>query len=381
MLIVGVFHPPIRPESFGGSVAVTISIVNALAESGYNVILFVRDEINQQKLSQIMGEKLSNRIKVVMKPSVLRSRNLINLYENAFKLLALKLKCDLVIDTYSCYVFPWTDVGYIHFPYINNLLFKKKFPYLTKRKGILSDTINLPYIFFERNFEKYDQKLLLANSYFTSNAIKKGIGVDAKVLYPPISTSFIHGLNTYGKNQRANLVVTVGRITNDKKIEAIPQIANKIREKDLEFTIIGFLHNKDALKRINAKIEKYGLNGKIKILTDVSREKLRNILGRAKVYLHPPTIEHFGISIAEAMAMGCIPVVYEMGGAKEFVPPEFIYKNLQEAAEKVEKAIDKWSIKEARKMNTIVQKFSEQNFRKNFIEIFANYCSQITVPN
>jgi len=374
-MIVGIFHPPIRLESFGGSLAVTVSIVNSLVENGYNVILFVRDKINQQKLSNVMGEALSNRIMVVVKPSILKSRSIINLYENAFKLLAFRLKCEIIIDTYSNYIFPWTDVCYIHFPYINNFRFKQKFPYLAKREGIVNDIINLPYIFFEKNFEKYEQKLLLANSEFTSKAIKESIGADAKILYPPVSTSFLEALNIYGKGQRENLVVTVGRIAADKRLEAIPVIANLLREKNVQFVIIGLLHNKETLKKLNAEIEKFGLIEKIKVLTNVPREELKKILGKAKVYLHPPTIEHFGISIAEAMALGCIPVVYHIGGAKEYTPKDFVYKNLQEAAEKVEKAIDTWSIREAKRMNKIVQKFSEINFRKNFLELFANYCS------
>ena len=35
------------------------------------------------------------------------------------------------------------------------------------------------------------KKLLIANSYFTANAIKEAMKVDTKVLYPPILTSFL----------------------------------------------------------------------------------------------------------------------------------------------------------------------------------------------
>jgi len=366
-----------NPKSFGGSVAVTLSVINALAESGYDTILFTRDKINQRKLYEIMGERLPNDTKIIRKPSFLRSRNLINVYENAFKLLALKFKCDIVIDTYSCYIFPWSDVCYIHFPYINKIHFKEKFPYLIKRNGILSDTINLPYVFFEKNLENYSQKLLLANSRFTSSAIKEALKVDAKVLYPPVQSSFLQSLNSLEEEQRENFIVTVGRITNDKKIETIPEIASALREEDVKFLIVGFLHDKKILRKIEMKIEKLDLEEKIKILVNLSKNELKKILGRAKVYLHPPTIEHFGISIAEAMAMGCIPVVYHIGGAKEFVPEEFLYRDLQDAALKVQKAINKWSMKEAKKMNSRVQKFSEKEFRKRFIKIFSTYCSQL----
>jgi glycosyltransferase involved in cell wall biosynthesis len=47
---------------------------------------------------------------------------------------------------------------------------------------------------------------------------------------------------------------------------------------------------------------------------NVPRDELRKLLSRAKYYLHPPFPEHFGISVVEAMAAGCIPIVYRDGG-------------------------------------------------------------------
>jgi len=370
-LKIGIFHPPIHPKYFGGSVAVTVPIVNALVENGYNVILFVSNEIDQKKLNDMMGEKISAFVEIIVKPSLLQPRSLLDLYENAFKLLALKLKCEAVIDTYSNYIFPWTDVCYIHFPYVNNYRFKQRFPYLRKRRGCLDSVVNLPYVFFEKNLERYDEKLLLANSRFTSKAIKESLGANAKVLYPPISTLFFQ--DDFMQEERENLVVTIGRINKDKKLEAIPHIANVLCKENIKFIIIGFSHNEDTLRTINTIIKRLDLIEKVTVLTDISREEVKNILKRTKVYLHPPVLEHFGISIAEAMAMGCLPVVYNEGGVKEFVPEELRYENLREAAEKVKKAISQWSPKKGRKMNVIAKRFAEPNFRKNFIKIFSNY--------
>jgi glycosyltransferase involved in cell wall biosynthesis len=377
LLKVGVFHPPIHPKYFGGSIAVTIPIVNALAEDGYEVVLFVNNNVDQGKINEMMGERISPLVKTIFKPSFLQPRGLLDLYKSAFELLTLKLKCDLVIDTYSCYVFPMSDVCYIHFPYLNNYTFGQHFPYLKKRRGCLIDAVNLPYIFFERNFERYDEKLLLANSHFTSKAIKESLGANAKVLYPPISPLFFQdNYITSSQDQRENLVVTIGRITEDKKMEAIPQIANILRGEDIRFFIIGFAHSEDILRKIDAKIRELDLKEKVKIFPDISREEMKKILGRAKVYLHPPTIEHFGISIAEAMALGCLPIVYDLGGVKEFVPAKFRYKNIIDAAHKVTKNLNEWSVEKAMEMRKIVEKFKEENFSRNFIHIFERYINE-----
>ncbi len=115
------------------------------------------------------------------------------------------------------------------------------------------------------------------------------------------------------------------------------------------------------------------MSEKVKILTNVRRDRLRGILLNSKVYLHPMINEHFGVSIVEAMSSGCIPVVHDSGGPREFVPQDLRYKSIEEAAEKVEKAIDKWSPKEASRVSKIADRFSEKNFSKRFIDVFNSY--------
>lgn len=373
---IGVFHPPFHTRHYGGSIAVTVPIVNELAKNGFETILFVKDNISQKKLSKMLGEQISHDVKVIVKPTRLEPRGLLDLNECALKSLMLRMKCNVVIDTFSNYIFPWTDVCYIHFPYINTYNFKERFPYLKKSHGLLFNTINLPYIFFAKNIQRYDQKLILANSEFTARAIKENIKAEAKVLYPPVSSIFFSD-GIVSSEERENLIVTIGRITEDKKIETIPEIAGIVDDKDITFIIIGYAHSRKALSRINAKIRSLNLENRIKIVMDASKEEIRRILVKAKVYLHPRIVEHFGISIAEAMALGCIPIVYDVGGVKEFVPEEFRYKDLQDAAEKVKKAINLWSPKSARRMRHIAQRFAEPNFRRNFKKMFTEYFTKI----
>ena len=132
-------------------------------------------------------------------------------------------------------------------------------------------------------------------------------------------------------------------------METIPEIASLMKERNVKFVIIGFSHDAGSLKEINAQIKELNLEKKITILTDVPRKEIRQLLGKAKVYLHPPTLEHFGISIAEAMAMGCLPVVYNKGGTKEFVPPEYRYETIQEASNQIDVALANWNPKRQRK--------------------------------
>jgi len=373
-LKIGVFHPPIHPRHFGGSVAVTVPIVNGLIENGYHVVLFVKDEINQKKLKERMGEEISPLAEAILKKSILKPRGPLDLYESAFKLLILKMKCDIVIDTYSDYIFPWCDVCYVHFPYINNDKFGQRFPYLRKRRG-LESTVNLPYVILEKNLGKNHAQLILANSGFTSRAIEESLGIHAKVLYPPVSPLFFEKTDCAdsGEDRREDLVVTVGRLDAGKRLETIPRIASLLRKERVKFIIMGFSHSEEALRMINEEIRKLDVTENVSLKLDISREEMKNTLKKAKVYLHTPILEHFGISIAEAMACGCLPVVYDNGGAREFVPQELRYKSLHEAADKTRKAISQWNPRRAREMKTIAERFAEPNYRENFLRIFSDY--------
>jgi glycosyltransferase involved in cell wall biosynthesis len=68
---------------------------------------------------------------------------------------------------------------------------------------------------------------------------------------------------------------------------------------------------------------------------------VKEILGKAKVYVHCAQNEHFGITIVEAMAAGCVPVVNDSGGPREIVSDEVGYRwgKIEEATEQVSNLI------------------------------------------
>jgi glycosyltransferase involved in cell wall biosynthesis len=72
-------------------------------------------------------------------------------------------------------------------------------------------------------------------------------------------------------------------------------------------------YSKPVIENLRNYIESEGLEN-VTLKFNVPRDELREILSKAKYYLHPPFPEHFGIAVVEAMAAGCIPIVYRDGG-------------------------------------------------------------------
>jgi glycosyltransferase involved in cell wall biosynthesis len=65
--------------------------------------------------------------------------------------------------------------------------------------------------------------------------------------------------------------------------------------------------------------------------------KVKDLLGRAMAYVHCAENEHFGITIVEAMAAGCVPIVHDSGGPREIVTSDvgFRWSNLPAAARQI----------------------------------------------
>jgi glycosyltransferase involved in cell wall biosynthesis len=359
---VGVFHPSL--DWYGGAEVVAVATANSLAQKGYDVVLFVNNAVDQARIRDMVGEPLWPSIKVIIKPIFLNPRGPFHAYESAYRSLVFKSQCDLLVDTYSNCVFPWSDVSYIHFPYIKGAR--------TKELRFI-DAIVAPYALFEKYFEEYKGKLIFANSYFTAKAIMDSFGIESEVLYPPIPNFFFQQHRTATEQRREDLVVTIARFGYGKGVELVPDIAN-LTYKNIHYIMIGLAHDQRIIQAVRNKIKRLHLEERITIVPNASRQDIKNYLAKAKVYLHTMKNEHFGISIAEAMAMGCIPVVHNSGGAPEFVPDRYRYSTIQHAAVIVNDAIQNWNSMEAERLIQLAARFSETNFSKKFIHSFKEYC-------
>jgi len=371
-LRVGVFCPTLNV--YGGGEFVAVVIANTLAQNNYDVIIFTSKKVNRNEMKKFFGETLNPSIKVIAKPSNVQPKGLLDFYQTMFRSYIFKSRCDVCIDTYSNCVLPWTNITYIHFPFLNHFFYRSKFPYLKSRH--LLPVGGLPYALIEKNLINGHGKLILANSNYTAEEIRKFSRKEAKVLYPPVpSIVYDENPEKLVNDERENLVVTISRFSPGKNLAKIPLIAS-LTNRDVKFAIIGRLHHKSTLYSLKKLVRELNLEDRITLLPDISRAEMKEILRRAKVYLHTMIGEHFGISIVEAMAMGCIPIVHNSGGVKEFVPHRFRYQNIRDAAEKIEEAIIQWSPSKAIETIRIAEKFKEEKFSIRFKTLFEDYLNQ-----
>ena len=362
-MIIGVFSPVIN--WCGGAEWVAVNIITALKEDGHRIIVLSDNHLDQNKLMHVFNRKLPVDQQIILPLKFFSPTNTHNVYTDALRCLTLKTKCDVLIDTYTGAVLPGVDLLYVHRPLLSKV-----------RRTAPKNRTNLffyPYKTYLRYIrKKINEKLIIANSRYTANAIKTEIGISPYVLYPSIPNRILNRNMESFENSRKNRVITISRICPQKRLDMIPRIASRCG-KEISFTIIGLLDSEETLKYILKLANHLKVSERVKIVTNASREQLRTTLLNSKVYLHTMANEDFGISIVEAMAAGCIPVVHNSGGPKEFVSANQRYNNVAEAALKVGKAINDWSPVKAKEFSKKAEGFGEDSFSKQFVNLFNFY--------
>lgn len=365
---VGVFCPSLNV--CGGGEFVAIAIANTLAQNNQKVTLFANSGVDLSAIKDFFGETLNSSILTIKQPTYFPSRSLADFYQTALHSYIAKTKSSLFIDVFSNCVFPWANITYIHYPYLNHRFFRPRFPYLENPSLLQAGTI--PHVLLEKNLVSYDDKLVLANSRYTAEEIKQYSKKTAHVLYPPYSSVISELGKQTTKNPTENLVVTISRIEPTKLLERIPYIAAQT-PRSTNYAVVGRLYNKQTLTYLQNLTKKLGVTDRVKFYPDASSETKIALLQKARVYLHTMVGEHFGIATVEAMALGCIPIVHNSGGMKEFVPNRCRYETLPEAVDKVTSAIENWSTEESNAAKTTAEQFSISNFSKRFLQLYSEY--------
>jgi glycosyltransferase involved in cell wall biosynthesis len=356
---VGFFCPTLN--SIGGGELVALNMIRALEKRNHKVIVYTAKKIDQVNIQNFLGERIHFDKEVTIRPNFSDPYSLQSIYPNLLKSFFFKFKCDLLIDTFSDAIYPWADAVYF-----------QKDARITRLPKGFKGLLFVPYKTFLRNgsgISNHREKILMSCSEYAAKKIGASTGRSVNVLYPPLSNFFKTDDFTLTRNKR---VVTVTRISNDKRPETIPQIAQLLPD-NLSFVIVGSCRLPSeiaALKRLQEFIHKFGVGKKVELLINVSREKQREVLQSARIYLHPfVPFEAFGISVVEAMSAGCVPIVPDIGGLKEIVPSQLRYSSLSEAASLVTRFIDNWSPSKAQESARAVDKFSQARFCEKFLRL------------
>jgi len=316
---------------------------------GFEVTLGTVEPSDWNKIRQIFGDITKPDREVSLSPVKVRAFGIYMKLLSSYLVFKEKSKHDLTINTHGDVLMINCDINYMHFP-----------TFCLSKHDVLKDPVNLkyskswfwkmyfkPYEFIQKRLvEKYGKiGLVLTNSKFSRDMIKKYVERDAIVVYPPVD---IEKYLYEEGNDREDLVVACGRYSPEKFYEFILAVANLFKKegKRIGFIIIGSVANHLSERYYNKLMwlkKKMHLDD-VKLLGNVPLKEQIRIYRKAKVFIHAMRNEHFGMAVVEAMASGLIPVVHRSGGAWLDIVDEgkygFGYHGIYECKDVIEKALD-----------------------------------------
>jgi glycosyltransferase involved in cell wall biosynthesis len=176
----------------------------------------------------------------------------------------------------------------------------------------------------------------LANSAWTAAIMKTSLGMDCRVVYPPVAA--VGPGRPWDK--RRDAFMTIGRLSPEKRIETMIRIVDEVRSRGLALPldIYGPRTSSSYGRTIAAMCdERNGACGLKGILSGADKI---SALGTYKYGLSGRLREPFGISVAEMVKAGALVWVPSGGGQVEIVDhPDLIYDNAADAAAKIESVL------------------------------------------
>lgn len=259
-------------------------------------------------------------------------------------------------------------------------------PTLSARKNILH---------FQRPFFKVDGKSLInrmkfirinkvvVNSKFTKTFIDKEYPVESVVLYPPVDVKKFRG------GQKENLILYVGRFSQleqNKRQDVLLRAFKKLHDRgNQNWKLVLAGGSEVGRTKFVDKLHEDAKTYPVSILENPGFAKLRDLYGSAKIFWcasgygidadkEPNKVEHFGITIVEAMAAGLVPVVFAAGGPKEIVAEGengYLWRTTEQLIDKTMKLVaDERSIRRlSLRARKDAQKYSYDRFEKEFLAL------------
>ncbi len=168
------------------------------------------------------------------------------------------------------------------------------------------------------------------NSRYTGRWIEKRWKYKPhKHIYPPVD------MEVYKNEIKKNLILSVARFEEGgtkkqfemaKTFLKLKKIAPKTSEGWKLILAGGSSDNNPYLEKIKELVKENGSES-IEIKINISGEELKSLYKKSKIFWHlcglgqndPAKVEHFGMTIGEAMQNSIVPVVFDGGGQREIV--------------------------------------------------------------
>jgi glycosyltransferase involved in cell wall biosynthesis len=205
--------------------------------------------------------------------------------------------------------------------------------------------------------------LVLTNSRHVQARLERDLGIQARVLYPPIDT---RGLTWLGQG---NYYLSVARLEANKRVEHIVRAFLLLPDQQLVVASGG--SQLARLQRLAAGA------ANIRFTDWVDDTTLNDLIGHAVAVLYLPRDEDFGMSAVEAMAAGKPVIGVAEGGLKETVVDgeTGILLDGDPVPEAIAQAVTELTPERAAAMRMACERRAQLFARERFVAQLNAYCA------
>lgn len=382
---IGILHPHLIEG--GGSEARALYMAEALKDN-YDITIITTYTSGLKRLNHCFGTNLTSKdVKIIKHPlSYLfkRFKGFDAIRGSIFSRFCLNFieSFDLIISTYNTMNFNKLGIQFIADFSFSDRLRRKFDPTKRGLRNLIYDNnfLRRLYLLIGRvisgvSSDGFRKNLTIANSKWSARIMKEEFGIDCRVIYPPAIGKFPE----IPWNEKEDGFVYIGRLGPEKRIEHIMEIIEAVRGKgwNLHLHIIGSLYNTKYVRKLK-KLSKS--KGKwVKLEGAKYGEEKKDFITRHKFGISGRQNEPFGIAVAEMVKAGCIVWVPKGGGQTEIVnQPLFIYNNVEDAVNKIEKVFKDETLQVELREHLAKQaeRFSTERFKVEIKSIVRQFLSE-----
>jgi glycosyltransferase involved in cell wall biosynthesis len=192
----------------------------------------------------------------------------------------------------------------------------------------------IPYTFLRRRIYRRwvgTYGSLLAISEYTRGWVERYWKLPSTILYPPVETAESCSLQS-----KERKILAIGRFfsgSHNKKHDAMIRAfaaLPELHQKGWELHLAGGATPGEGTTAYIAEMRRLARGLPVFFHLDISKERLTDLQIKSSLFWHatgfgenqandPYLFEHFGLSTAEAMSHGCVPLAFGAGGQREII--------------------------------------------------------------
>jgi glycosyltransferase involved in cell wall biosynthesis len=206
--------------------------------------------------------------------------------------------------------------------------------------------------------------LMVANSQFVRQRIKKFYQREALVVHPFVELEDFHSL-TVNPPPREDFYLMVTAFAPNKKVDLAIEAFN---QNGRRLKIVGQGQQEKLLRRMAGP--------RIEFLGNLERQEITQLYARARAFIFPG-VEDFGITPLEAMAAGTPVIAQKIGGVLETLTEETAEFFITENITSLNQAIDRFESRrfDPRRIQSRAHYFTRDRFIKEMQKILSGYLS------